>query len=359
MNKSKCIHFRRGRAQRTDFDFKIGSQSLETVDHYKYLGVIFHEKGDYMLNTDSLAKSAGRALGAVITKIHSLKDFGFRSYEKMFDACVAPIMEYCASVWGAKSFQSLDNVQNRALRYFLGVHRFAPIPGLYGDSGWIPTQYRRWRCILRYWNRLQLMDDNRLTKRVFNHDCGLCHNNWSAGVKQIMTDLGFHDEFTTRQTIHMHDSFNAIKNLYQEKWSRDVNAMSKLRTYVTYKNTVSCEDYVTLNMKRQERSMLCQLRLGILPLRIETGRYIGEPIEDRLCTVCDLNVVETEAHFVTECTHYQNVRNSTLKEILENDNIINLNAENKLAFLVKNRPRTLAKYVVRAFKQRRSTLYSS
>ena len=158
--------------------------SLKVVEHYKYLGVLFHEKGDFLTNCNALAKGAGRALGSIINKIHNLKDLGFRSYEKMFDACVVPIMEYCASVWGMKSFQCLDNVQNRALRYFLGVHRFAPIPGLYGDSGWIPTQYRRWRCILRFWNKLQLMDDNTLTKRVFNHDYTGC-------PKKIYTQLQY------------------------------------------------------------------------------------------------------------------------------------------------------------------------
>ena len=51
--------------------------------------------------------------------------------------------------------------------------------------------------------------------------------------------------------------------------------------------------------------MLCQLRMGILPLRVETGRYVGEPLETRLCTLetrlctlCDTNAIENEKHFV-------------------------------------------------------------
>jgi hypothetical protein len=49
---------------------------LETVDKYKYLGIIMHEK-------------AGRALGSLINKIHNLKDFGFRAYEILSNSCVA------------------------------------------------------------------------------------------------------------------------------------------------------------------------------------------------------------------------------------------------------------------------------
>ena len=85
---------------------------LETVDKYKYLGVVFHEKMDFSYNADVLGKGAGRALGSIINKIHHLKDFGFHGYEKLFAACVEPILDYCSSVWGFKKFQQLDNVQD-------------------------------------------------------------------------------------------------------------------------------------------------------------------------------------------------------------------------------------------------------
>lgn len=39
--KSKCIHFRRGRQPPTEFSYHIGNNSLELVKEYKYLGLIF------------------------------------------------------------------------------------------------------------------------------------------------------------------------------------------------------------------------------------------------------------------------------------------------------------------------------
>ncbi len=50
-NKSKCVHFRKGRTQRTEFTFKIGENNLETVEQYKYLGVTFHDKNDFSRNS--------------------------------------------------------------------------------------------------------------------------------------------------------------------------------------------------------------------------------------------------------------------------------------------------------------------
>ena len=43
-DKSKCMHFRKNRASQTNHLFKIGDNIMETVDRYKYLGVIFTTK---------------------------------------------------------------------------------------------------------------------------------------------------------------------------------------------------------------------------------------------------------------------------------------------------------------------------
>jgi hypothetical protein len=55
---------------------------LQITDKYKYLGVIFSEKKDYTINVGNLAAAGGRALGAIISKIDSLKEFGNNNYGK-------------------------------------------------------------------------------------------------------------------------------------------------------------------------------------------------------------------------------------------------------------------------------------
>jgi hypothetical protein len=48
----------------------MGNKYLEYKAFYKYLGVIFDEKVDFKRNAENLAKSGGRALESVISKIH-------------------------------------------------------------------------------------------------------------------------------------------------------------------------------------------------------------------------------------------------------------------------------------------------
>ena len=47
----------------------------------------------------------------------------------------------------------------------------------------------------------------------------------------------------------------------------------KLRTYITFKTIYATEMYVKSLFSKAKRSILCQLRCGVLPLAIETGRY--------------------------------------------------------------------------------------
>jgi hypothetical protein len=357
-SKSKCIHFRKGRAQRTDFTFRIGDNELETVEAYKYLGVIFHEKHDFSNNCDALAKGAGRALGSIINKIHNYKEFGFKSFEKLYNSCVIPILDYCASVWGNKHFQQIDNIQNRAMRYFMGVHRFTPVLAMLGDTGWLPSRYRRWTSMLRLWNRLVCMDTNRLTYKLFETDYRQCSNNWCSDLKTVMYTLGLNDNFDHLFPVNLSQAKTLINSYYSNIWARDIQNLPKLRTYRLFKREFKTEEYLLLNLKKNERSLLAQFRTGILPLRIETGRYVGESVEDRHCTLCNSGAIETEKHFLLECSLYSNVRNTVFDNLLTDISFVNLVTEHKLEHLMTKYPRKMSKYIVAAFMCRRNRIYS-
>ncbi len=54
-------------------------------------------------------------------------------------------------------------------------------------------------------------------------------------------------------------------------------------------------------MSRLQRSYVAQLRCGILPLHIQTGRWQGTQLEKRICKVCNSNSFENEEHFIIHC----------------------------------------------------------
>ena len=54
---------------------------------------------------------------------------------------------------------------------------------------------------------------------------------------------------------------------------------------------------------------MAQFRCGILPLRLETGRFVGEPEYQRICKMCDSGQVENELYFLLECQFYNELCN--------------------------------------------------
>ena len=48
-----------------------------------------------------------------------------------------------------------------------------------------------------------------------------------------------------------------------------IQNVPKLRSYKRFKHSFDCEQYVVTNLKKYERSILCQFRCSILPTRLE------------------------------------------------------------------------------------------
>ena len=166
--KSKVVHIRPNSKPRTHYIFKCGDDTVEVVDKYKYLGLILTEYLDYKFMADTVAKSASRALGFLISKSKSMGGVPFRCFTKLYDALVMSVINYGSSIWGGKEFSSISSVHNRAGRYYLGLGRYTPNAALQGELGWKTPLQRHWSNIANQWSRLVNMPVSRLNKRIFN-----------------------------------------------------------------------------------------------------------------------------------------------------------------------------------------------
>ena len=143
---------------------------------------------------------------------------------------------------------------------------------------------------------------------------------------------------------------------YRQSWKEKVHEYPKLRTYCKFKHDMKLEKYVTFNISRYEHSLFCQLRIGILPLELETGRYKGVEVANRICKLCNENEVETEEHFIMECTRYINPR----RILLEKCNLEgSLNKEQQFLEIISNSRylRYILEYLKTSVTIRRQTLY--
>ncbi len=362
--KSKVVHFRNPPKQRTSFEFKLcdNGPELEIVDKYKYLGLFVDEFLTFKGAAEILSSAAGWALGGMINKYKYLKEMNYKTYTKLYENLVCPVMDYASAIWGTKSFDCMESVHRRAIRFFVGVHRLSPIPGYIGDMGWYSNRIR-WKIeMVRLWNRLINTDNNRLVKKIFLYDINAhsVHNksNFSAQVKQICCDVNLKECFTNKTNIDLTTVRNVLFQKFSQEWLDSTRNMSKLDIYCNVKSDLKVEKYLELNISKYEKSLLSQLRYGILPLRVETGRFVNERREDRICKLCNLNQVEDQLHFVFHCPLYAGNREELYRKArLSIQTWDQLSDIDKLCQLFTEVPRNLGKYVKNSFVLRRQTIF--
>ena len=101
-----------------------------------------------------------------------------------------------------------------------------------------------------------------------------------------------------------------------ENWQNEIQKMAKLRTYRIFKQTFGQEAYLCSNISKIERAHLAQFHFGILPLKIETGRFIRQALPERICNLCQLNEIENEIHFLIKCPKYETLRQVLYQKII-------------------------------------------
>ena len=351
-DKTNIVHFRPVRSTKTTKEFMFGE--------YKYLGVYLDDHLTFKETVDVLAASASRALGYIRFKLKYLKECRCSTFTQLYSACVCPIMDYASGVWSTKPWENLEKIQYKALRYFLGVHRFAPIDVLVGDSGWLSCQSRHKLAMLRLWNRLVALPESRLTNHIFHWD--LTYKNrpgsWSDVICKLFSDNGLDFYFENVQICELESVYVILKANECESWNNRRYTKPKLRYYNMYKSDLEQECYLNLNIPKYHRSLFAQFRAGILPLAVEVGRYRSLPLSERVCTLCQLQLVEDEYHILCVCGSYDEFRTTLYNKASTTFNEFhNIPELDKFVYLINNLQRDVIAFLVKALTKRRNYMY--
>ena len=360
INKSNIVHFRPVRRKQSEYIFMLKNDKIKYVDCYKYLGIYFDANLKMVKAISTLADSGSRAYGAILSKYKLMSSMGFDTYLKLFDACISPILDYCSPVWSKFNCTKLDDIQNRSMRTYMGVNRYAPKLAVAGDMGWVPGTIRRKIQTLRYWNHLINLPNDRLTKRVFLYDYNTnSEASWCSHIRQIFIENGMENIYNMLLVCDLNVAKFTLLTKYTESWKSDISHKPKLRFYTKFKSEPLSENYLKLNLSCSQRSYFAQLRLGILQIGIETGRYRSIPVKERLCDVCKSSNIEDELHFLFKCPKYDDYRatwftkmNLSLKLAIDVPDNLNL-----LLPIIFHHVRPRANYVTNCMKRRNNLIF--
>ena len=273
-------------------------------------------------------------------------------------------MDYAAGVWGYCNYNKPNTIQNRAIRSFLGVHKYTSNISIQGDMGWIPPHIRRKLDMIKLLKRILHMPDTRLTHKVLKWDWSHKGKTWSWSIRAILKE--------TKQDLDIDinapdiDFDSVLKKAEKElmdieikKWHNELQSQSKLQFYRHFKDHYGAENYVKECYSKSSRSFIAQIRSGVLPLKIETGRYTGMKREERICDVCK-DEVEDEMHFIFRCNRYNNIRTNFIDCANRFYDIANMdNAEKLKVFMTDKRLiNRFASYIRECYFSRNDYIYS-
>ena len=115
-----------------------------------------------------------------------------------------------------------------------------------------------------------------------------------------------------RKPIGPNQIIRKEKESYLTYWKETTQNQSKMECYLALKREYTLAEYLSTVNDPKLRKALTRYRLSEHSLAIEKGRHRQTPLprEDRLCTHCTQNAVETELHFLTTCPLYQDIRDT-------------------------------------------------
>ena len=257
----------------------------------------------------------------------------------------------------------LHNKCNNFVIAIIGIPKRAPTPGVLAEMNWLDPRSRTQIRMIRQFKRLLNLDDYRLTKQVFLWDRQLNEagmlKTWSYEVKEILLrnnmDFIYNSPyFSIKDTVE--DLKKSLMRKDMIKWEADCRKMPKLRTFVQFKVFHQKTPYLAKPLSFIQRKQLAKFRLGVLALRIETGRYQRPklPAEERLCKLCDSGEVEDESHFLLRCGLYSLERHGLISKLSDPVSFHLLSENDKMQFLMNDQEsiKSTAQFIIDCFDKR-------
>ena len=289
------------------------NHKLKNVSSFTYLGVTLSSNGKFFQAQKTLAEQGMRALFS-LNSLFDRISLGITEKLKLFDSMVMPILNYGTEVWGIHKGPDIERVYLKFLKQILCVRPQTSNIAVYGEVGRTPLYILRQERILRYYYKIINNPESIMFKLVQNYMVQRYNYGWMAHVKKLLDDLGFSYLWNnldfSRSQLNM--LIQRLNDQYLQSWFVEISESPKLCTYQKFKTEFVSEKYLNCVTNIKQRIALTRFRCSAHRLMIEEGRYRNIIRNERICTRCNLNVVEDEFHFLIVCPFYSELRDSCL-----------------------------------------------
>ena len=319
IEKTKVIIFSKGKIRKYN-PFKFGSNVVDVVEDYVYLGVTFNYNGKFNKAKSRrvlLAKKASYSLKAKV-KQHNLDVDVFTD---LFERLVTPVLLYGSEIWGYESTEQLQIMCNNTMRKFLRCHKTTSVCMINGELGLKEINEYIENRMLNFWSNIATGDNNKMSTILYNwtktlYDQNIYKSDWLNKIKTILDNMGMtylFNDITNINRNHFKDIAKLrLNDIYNQNWSFQVFNNSTCLNYRSMTTHKQLQNYL-IKLPSQYMYALCKFKCANHKLPIVIGRYTGIAIDDRKCTLCKLNEIGDEFHYLFKCTFFNDDRNKYIK----------------------------------------------
>ena len=189
---------------------------------------------------------------------------------------------------------------------------------LLGELGRYPLEITIKSKMVGFWKRFVQAKELKLSYLLYQ---SLIHSSnvkskCLACIESILNHIGRPDIWYSQRNCSINPLSKYVKNMlidqYTQEWYGKADQSSKATTYFSFKNEYTLESYFIL-LSQKFYIKLFKLRTGNHKLPVETGRWDGLDISERKCTLCTLNDIGDEFHYILKCPYFHTERQLYLK----------------------------------------------
>jgi len=308
-NKTVAMVFQPG-SRKQEVEIFYDGAKLTVVKQFTYLGVTLSANGNFYKTQKTLADQSLKAIFALSTLFDKI-DLQVSDKVKLFDTMIMPILNYGSQIWGFHKGPDVEKMHLKFLKQVLGVRTQTSTCAVYGELGRFPLIVTRQVNIIKYWHKIIQSPDSLMFKLYdLKGNNGEHINPWSLQVKCLLFDLGFNYLWENNNVTKLQISkvIERIHDQYIQQWYQNINTSSKLESYSKYKSILEYEKYLDCIQNNKHRIALTRLRCSAHKLAIEEGRHRNVDRNNRVCTKCNMGLIECEYHFVLVCPFYRDLR---------------------------------------------------
>ena len=334
-SKTKVMVFAKYGHKQPTRNIYIGSEPLEWVSSYKYLGIEVHNNGNMTNSSKNLCKRSWKAIYMLNA---SLKNINVKPSTRLslFDRLVCPILHYNSEVWGTimnlpenkrneinfwKKMESLpfEMLHIRYMKIIMGVHSKATNAAVRGELGRYPIGICIVKNMLKYWDHLE---DDKYNNPILKEAKNECNNlidingTWFNSMKQIFDIFDIRWMGTRPNNWTKKQLIKKMRTSYENYWKNNIGDVAdlngKLSTYRKIKSSFRKEKYLDAIRDTKNRKAMSAFRISAHRLEIESYRYQKNiPRNERFCSLCtpDNKIhIGDEFHAMMVCEQFKRSR---------------------------------------------------